>query len=254
MGLGILSCGIGLLGGCTRVPLRPKLVYEGERRAPIVVEGRLQRFDAVPPSAVILGTVTAQCVRQRPVAAQFSVPFGALVCSEQWLARVVEEQAQTVGGSALHRFSCETSLLADAKNPEERRIECSGNVLAYKPDAREGTAVAPLRAGVFMTASVDFAGTGMAGPGASPEAPYERASEVPAQPIADRALGTLSVKIPAPGTVDDARNVLLLAAGSLGWAHVIAPNCMASANATGWTCLGRVATPEVDPRRVPSAR
>ncbi|MGC4068318.1 MAG: hypothetical protein QM784_27445 [Polyangiaceae bacterium] len=71
------------------------------------------------------------------------------------------------------------------------------------------------------------------------------AIEVPSAPVSDVLLGALRVGVRGDGTIDEARAGLLLAAGSLGGTHVVAPTCMPEPRWRGFSCSAQVMAPAV---------
>jgi hypothetical protein len=163
------------------------------------------------------------------------------------LVPTLEELAVEVGGAALFRFRCDQLSGGSAESSETTRFECSANVLANKAESRR-FGPPEHRAGLLATANVEFDGVGPLGE------PWPSAIDVPVQPIAERRIGTLTITLNEGGTVDAARLALLQAAASLGATHAIAPACHLMHHSNRWSCFAVITTPELDPRREPSAR
>jgi hypothetical protein len=232
------------------------LVYDGRRLHPNNDELALPRFDAPPPRARVLGSLSAACDGRRPSAAVVDMPMIALVCSPAWLAVAIEERAKAVGGTALQHFSC-----SSVESPEGRweRVECAAEVLAG--DFLGATTAAPrlrrtYRVSAVLAATVEYRAEGgkAQGPARSAtrsggEPAKSPATEVSSTPASDVVLGALRVRVPGDGTAEEARAGLLLAAGNLGGAHVVAPTCVPEPKGRGFSCTAPVTAPEVEGAR-----
>jgi hypothetical protein len=237
--------------GCA-TPQQSMTAYEGKRLAPNADERVLPRFDALPPQALVLGTVTAACDRASASGPSVSVRLVALVCSPSWLAVAVDERARSVGGTALHRFTCNVS---ESATDQVERAECTAEVLSGSFPAMT-TQAPPLRRAYrpssVLSALVEYRGVvrqsrGDWGNGGSPMGP---ATEVPSMPASDRALGSLRVRVSEPGgTSEDARAALLLAAAALGGTHVVAPTCLTEPSGAGFSCTAVTTAPDVEGAR-----
>jgi hypothetical protein len=253
-----------LATNCASSP-RPAAHFSGQQEQPIATAEQVELLGAVPPEAVLLGVVGAECTLTQNRLGIDEEWLSDVDCSQGRLIWALREKAASVGGTVLVDRRCESDVVSEGEGQRRVHLECEAQVARgkVKPrvrDPNEGAGNPPgldhelservvdPDASAAWRILVNFRAT-------SPvikRSPLrgDLVHEHDLLPVDRVPLGRVVAHCERECSLKSVRAAVRIAAGRIGATDVVRTRCTRWGE--GWLCIGTAArferVPDFDPR------